>query len=327
MKISGLWFGQGRKYMKQGVDLIYKLNGDIEDGIDVFELAPFLLSFGKLINEAHKTLYPNEPEIAVNIKPFEKGSFEVNIWVYAKDVLQQILTYINSDAGRNIKDVLVNLGLITGISGINLLQIIAFLRTKKLEKIEPLNSGEFRYIANDNSSITVSPNVNALYLNCNIQQTIYNGIAKPLELEDVDSIDSFIKNNEEETKVNLKKEIAPAIKEYSSAELPILEEEKITENIRIVWVRPVTANLEGGPKSWSFRLGEDEKIIANISDVRFLEAIKGGARLSSMDKLLVVMKDKQIVRGKDISISHEIIEVKEYLKGPEQEYLFRNDMS
>ena len=120
--------------MKKGVDLIYKLNGDIEDGIDVFELAPFLLSFGKLINEAHRTLYPNEPEIAVNVKPFEKGSFEVNIWVYAKDVIQQLLTYINNDTGKNIKDVLVNLGLITGISGINLLKIITFLKRKKLNK-------------------------------------------------------------------------------------------------------------------------------------------------------------------------------------------------
>ena len=311
--------------MKKGVDLIYKLNGDIEDGIDVFEFAPFLLSFGQLINEAHKTLYPNEPEIAVNIKPIEKGSFEVNIWVCVKDVLQQILTYINSDTGKNIKDVLVNLGLITGISGINLLNIIDLLKRKKLEKIEQLISGEFRYIANDNSSISVSQKVNALYLNCNIQQTIYNGIAKPLELDNVDSIDSFIKYNEEETKVNLKKEIAPAIKEYASAELPFLEEEKITENIITVWVHPITANLEGGPKSWSFRLGKDEKIIANISDVRFLEAMKGGARLSSRDKLLVVMKNKQVVRGTDISISHEIIEVKEHQKGPGQEYLFRND--
>ncbi len=78
MKNNGLRW-PGRRYMKKGVDLIYKLNGDIEDGIDVFEFAPFLLSFGQLINEAHKTLYPDEPEIAVNIKPIEKGSFEVNI--------------------------------------------------------------------------------------------------------------------------------------------------------------------------------------------------------------------------------------------------------
>ena len=89
--------------MKKGVDLIYKFNGNIENGIDVFELSPILLSFGKLINEAHKTLFPEEPEIAINIKPFEKGSFEISIWMFAKDVMQRILNYITSRHWKKYK--------------------------------------------------------------------------------------------------------------------------------------------------------------------------------------------------------------------------------
>lgn len=71
--------------MSSKVNLIYKLSGQgIEDGIDVFELSPILLSFGKMITEAHRVVYPDHREIAVNIKPFQKGSFEIDILMFAK---------------------------------------------------------------------------------------------------------------------------------------------------------------------------------------------------------------------------------------------------
>src|SRR4030042_3393562 len=317
------FFGSGKriKYMKPGIDLIYKLNGKIDEGINVFELSPILLSVGTLIHEAHRTIYPEDREIAINIKPFQKGSFEINILLCAQDILHQFLDFVKSDTGQNIYLVLAYLGYTSQFSGVNLIQLISFVKGK-LKSIEPLESGEFRYNSDDNTSITVVKEVNALYQNCNVQQNIYNSLGRPLELPNVDSIDSFIKHDEESTKITHKKDFASSIRAYSTSELCIIEEPETTENIRTIWVRPITANLEGGPKSWSFRSGEDEKITANISDEEFLKIIKGGARLSSMDRLLVVMKDKQIVRGANISISHEIIEVKEFIKGPEQEYLF-----
>ena len=55
------------------VDLIYKLNGDFENGIDVFELSPVLLSLGQLITESQKTLYPDRLPLVVNIRPFKEG--------------------------------------------------------------------------------------------------------------------------------------------------------------------------------------------------------------------------------------------------------------
>jgi hypothetical protein len=309
--------------MKPGIDLIYKLNGQIDEGINVFELSPILLSVGTLINEAHKTLYPEDREIAVNIKPFQKGSFEINILLCAADILQQFLDFVKSDTGQNVSLVLAYLGYTSQFSGINLIQLIYLMKGKKIKSIEPLESGEVRYHSDDNTSVTIVKQVDTLYQNCNIQQNIYGGLGRPLELPAIESIESFIKHNEDSTKVIHKKDIAPSIKEYSTAELCVTGEPETTENVRTIWVRPITANLEGGPKSWSFRSGEDEKITANISDEEFLEIIKSGAKLSSMDKLLVIMKDKQIVRGPNISTSHEIIEVKKYLKGPEQEYLFK----
>ncbi|OGP71128.1 MAG: hypothetical protein A2Y80_03215 [Deltaproteobacteria bacterium RBG_13_58_19] len=306
--------------MKPGIDLIYKLKGNIDEGIDVFELSPILLSFGKLISGAHKTLYPDEPELAVNIKPFEKGSFEINVWVFSKGIINSLLTFINGDTGKNIKDVLINLGLLSGISGINLIKIIAFFRGKKLETIESLNSGDFKYTANDNSSIVVSPKVNKLYLNYNVQQTIYNGIAKPLELPKVDSIDSYVKNDEDKTKITINKDMVQPFKEYSLSQLPDSNNEEVIDNIIIIWVHPIKANLEGGPKSWSFRIGKDETVVANISDENFLIRIRNGEiRLSVNDRLLVELLQRQIIKEGNIIKINEIIKVCEYIKEPEQE--------
>ncbi len=306
--------------MKKGVDLIYKLNGNIENGIDVFELSPILLAFGKLINEAHKTLYPDEPEIAINIKPIEKGSFELSIWLFARDIIHNLINYINSDVGKKIIEVLVALGLIAEISGINLLKVISFFKGKKLETIEPLKTGEYKYTANDNSSITVPKKVHTLYQNYHIQQTIYNGIGKSLELNDVNSVDSYIKNEERTTKVRLERELVPAIKAYSASQIPLSGDDKIIENLRTLWVHPIRANLEGGSRSWSFRIGPETTLIANISDDIFLREIESGKiRLAQVDQLHVELLEKQIIRGQNISTSYEIIKIKEYIKGAEQE--------
>ncbi len=306
--------------MKKGVELIYKLNGNIDDGIDVFELAPTLLSFAKLINEAHNTIYPEEPEIAVNVKPFSKGSFEINIWMFAKDVLDQIWVSLTSDTGIKITALLAFLGLVAKVTGVSLRDLISFLRGKKLEKIEPLKSGEYQYTANDNSSIIVGREVNALYVNPQIQLNIYNGIAKPLELPNVNTIDSYIKGDEEKTKVVLTKDILQDVKAYASSQIPLSEEDKINESIRTIWVHPIRANLEGGPRSWSFRIGSETTMTANISDDNFLREIETGEiRLAQIDQLLVDVLERQVIRGRNIVTTYEIVKVKSYIKGLEQE--------
>src|SRR4030042_4849898 len=93
------FFGSGKmiKYRKPGIDLIYKLNGKIDEGINVFELSPILLSVGTLIKEAHRTLYPDDREVAINIKPFERGSFEIDILMFAKTTLDQFLDFFKTE--------------------------------------------------------------------------------------------------------------------------------------------------------------------------------------------------------------------------------------
>jgi len=94
------------------IDLIYKLNGDFEDGIDVFELAPVLLSIGQLISESQKILYPDRPPLAVNVRPFKEGSFDIQIILHPVSNIQKILDIIRSPGGSDIKELLQYIGLI-----------------------------------------------------------------------------------------------------------------------------------------------------------------------------------------------------------------------
>ena len=311
--------------MTTGIDLIYKINGNFDEGISVFELSPILLSMGKLINESHRILYPFDREIAINIKPFGKGSFEISVLMFVRDIVQQALDFLKSDTGQNITIVLAYLGYTSQFAGVNLIQLISLLKGKELKSIEPLKSGEVRYVSDDNTSITVVKQVDKLYQNCHIQNNIFPAVGRPLEIPGVVSVESFIKHDEEKTKVVYGKDISQSIKQYSTQEMPINLPEELIENKRTIWVHPIKANLEGGPKSWSFRVGKDETITAHITDENFLGDIKNNViRLANADRLKIEMVQKQVVKGSEITTTNEITRVEEYVRGPEQSIIPRN---
>ena len=299
------------------VNLIYKINGvGIEDGVDVFDLSPMLLSFGKLIREAHKTLYPNNREIAVNIKPFQKGSFEINILLFS-GAIDYVLDLIRSSQGQEIKELLNYLGLITQPSTflVSLIALIVALKGRP-KSIERLDSGDVRYTSDSGESITVNDKVHNLFQNEQIKQVIYSGIAKPFEIEGVDSIESYIKDDER-TKTTFDKNIVKPIKNYSIASIPTLEKEETVENVRQLWVHPKRISLEGEKNSWSFRIAGSDNLITvnNIQDDDFLIKVKTGQyRLANADALFVEILEKQIIRGNNVTSTVDILEVKEYKK-------------
>src|SRR5688572_19570794 len=60
------------------VHLIYELSGEV-GAVDVFTLAPALLSLGQLIQESNATLNPGGDTVVVEVRPFREGSFIVDL--------------------------------------------------------------------------------------------------------------------------------------------------------------------------------------------------------------------------------------------------------
>jgi|LakMenEpi03Aug12_release.lakeMendotaPanAssembly.Ray.scaffolds.fasta_scaffold4687579_1 hypothetical protein len=54
--------------MSNNINLIYKLEGDFSDGLDVNELAPLLLNFADLIKNSNEVLKVTDRDIAVKVK-------------------------------------------------------------------------------------------------------------------------------------------------------------------------------------------------------------------------------------------------------------------
>lgn len=305
------------------IDLIYKLNGDFENGIDVFELAPVLLSLGNLISESRKTIYPDKPPLAVNVRPFKEGSFDIQIILHPVSNIQKILDIIRSPGGNDIKELLQYIGLIippvgaTGAGCISLIKLIKWLKGKP-KNIEKTNAHELKYIDNNGNGILVDPKIHALYQNISIQQTIYNGIARPFENKHVENIECFIKDDQN-TRELIESDIVEPCKNYATGEIPSAEE--ITENINIrkLWVHPKRISCEGESNSWSFRIvGSDETLkVTNIKDEQFLENVKESRyRLASADKLYIEVQEKQKMQGDKGTMSYEIIRVIEYIMPP-----------
>ncbi len=320
--------------MNKKIDLIYRLEGpDIEKGIDVFELAPMLLSIGEMIRESNKTLNPGGKEIAINVKPFGKGSFIVDIVLFSQTIVQQILEFAQSVSVEDIeslKEVLRTLGIIVGGSGSTyaLIKLIKFLKGKTPIKIEKIGPNEFRVFSDDTTSVTINGKVHRLYINPKIQQNIYRVYGAPSEKEGIDKIESYLREDVENTKVEIEKKEFPYFKTYATSE--ILGASEIVENTSIMFLNPKRGSYEGEGTSWSFRKGsnrEDIVRVTNIRDKDFLSQIeKGEIRLHHDDLLKVELLEKQKIVGQAVvSITYEILKVLDYQKAPEQKSLLEDE--
>lgn len=303
------------------VDLIYKINGNFENGIDVFELAPVLLSFAELISVSRKALFPERLPLAVNVRPFKDGSFDIQIVLHPLTNIQKILEFVKSPDGQNIKELLEYIGLVSGTIGVGSLSLIKLIKwlNGKPEKIEKTGTSELKYYNSDGSNILVNPAIHTLYQNVSIQQNIYNGMARPFENKQVKNIECFIKDDLN-TKETFERDIVDSLKNYAAGEIPSAEETSETTNKRKLWVHPKRISCEGESNSWSFRIaGSDDTLkITNIHDEQFLQNVKESRyRLAKVDRLLIEVQEKQKIQGEKAVMTYEILQVIEYITPPQ----------
>jgi hypothetical protein len=83
--------------MSNNINLIYKLEGDFSDGLDVNELAPLLLNFADLIKNSNEVLKVTDRDIAVKVRPIKEGYFLIDIGIFAQNNFQQILDGLNKE--------------------------------------------------------------------------------------------------------------------------------------------------------------------------------------------------------------------------------------
>lgn len=307
------------------VNLIIKLEGPaIEEGLNLFDLVPSLIAIGNLITESNKIVNPEGREIAINIKPFEKGSFIIDLYLFAQTNINQILSFISSDYAEQIKTLLEWIGLTVAIGGggKGLIQLIKFLKDKP-QNVEKLSSGDVRYTNKNGQSFTTNEKVNKLYNNCVIQNNTYQGFGKLLQQKGINEINTYIKDDIKSLET-IKKEDVEALKNFSEISG---EENIINESESKIYLRFKRGSFEGDGNNWSFRIGNKDKdvIVAAVKDDIFLKKVKSGEiRPNHKDTFKVILKTKQKMKNEELITSYEIMKVLEYTEAPKQMNIFNS---
>jgi hypothetical protein len=269
-----------------------------------------------LIKESNKILNPGGRDLAINVKPFQKGSFIVDIVLFSQNNFQQIINFVNGENVKEIKELLEWIGIISGSSA-SLVWLIKKLNGKP-KVVEQIKPNEVRYTGEDGNTYTVNTKVHQLFSNTKIQNFIYNAYGKPLESQNVDNIECYLQDEHDKTKEVFEKEIVKSLKNYSEAQLPSLVAEEEIINSTDVFVSPKRGSFDADPRQWSFRLGgSGEQILkATIKDEIFLDKYRNNQiRLHYTDvlKVRLIQKLKKIDGAINMDATvNEIEKVLEY---------------
>ncbi len=298
--------------------LVYELKGGISE-IDVFKLAPTLLSLGNLIQESNRELFPDSGDLAVNAKPFQEGSFIIALNLVSPSHLHQLVELLKPHSLEQLEQLLECIGLIGG-GTIGAVRAIQLLKGKP-KAVEPLGANEVRYTAKDGSSFTVKSAVNSLLSNNSIVQNIYSVYAPPmLDQPEIESIKTFYEEHEEQS-VTITREELPALEEFKESSQTLAgPDQSVTDIIHQgVLLNPKRGAFGNDGKDWSFWRG-DGIITANVKDRAFLAKIASGElRLNESDLLTVTLLEYRKLRGTTIlKPTYDVTQVTEYKRGPIQ---------
>ena len=291
----------------------------LQDGtMDVRELAPALLAFGNLLEEANKELNGPDSKMQVLVKSdFKKGSFHIDFEL-VRTLADQIGFLFNNAQHFSVEKILNNIGLVVTITGLNpitLFGLFMAIKGRKIKKGTVVEDGNVKLEFEDDSEpIIIERTVYQLFINMKIQTSIQN-ILKPLEKE---GIERFFSQKDGRTEKEIVKSEIPY---YRTPEISKRdpEEEKIVESTSRAAFKIVTASFEEGYK-WRLTNNGQDRITAALSDQSFIDKIDNNeVSLSKEDVLIVEMKTTQW-HGFDgnIKTENEILQVIEHRKRPQQ---------
>ena len=305
------------------INLIYKLEGNFKEGLNVNDLAPLLLNFAELIRNSNDILKITDREIAVNIKPIKKGSFWIDIGIFAKNNAQQILDGISKEQIDKIESLLRIVGMVgvgaTTATG-SLLWLIKKIKDKP-KKITPTQNG-YSFVSQTGDQVNVSKQVGDLYQNSTIQKNIYIGYAKPLEDKRTVSVITGEKGKDGEiiNEVKSDKKDFESFKNYYDFSLDLLNTkdiEEITHEILLI----ARANLIGSNFEFKFNgdriwLEVPEKFLIDFRN-RKIQIFPGDALKVKLKSL----KDSKTLKLKE----REILEVLDIVSEKQPESLFERE--
>ena len=259
----------------------------VEKGLmDVRDLAPALLSIGRLFEASNDVLNGEDAKVAVKVRAsFKPGSFEIDLKL-VQDFLSQIQSVFGG--GESIKTITVIIAALLGREG--LVGLLRWLKGRQPENVTQVQDGNVQLtVGGETEQVTVNSNVYNLYLNEEVRNEV-GRVAAPLTETDIDSIE-FRDPRETEPLETLRKEEADSF--LSTQQLTALDETRLEGSyIHIFGIRSLSF-LKGN----KWRLTDGEKVYnVSIEDEEFLGRVETNEiRFSKDDLVKVQMRSVQTV--------------------------------
>lgn len=235
--------------------------------MDINDLAPALLSFGELIYESNKIANKDSSKINVYVSSqFQRGSFEISIEIF-QTLADQLKGLFTAGQTYSINDLLYMIGIasnVGGVTGINLLELIRWVKGRKIDSVNRIDADKCRVNIGDESKEISILGLN-LFRSVKIRKSI-EGIITPLNQEGIEAFEV------RESNVPCQR-IDDTDKEYFNVPDDDIEPE-VLESTRRCLIKVSSVNFEKDLK-WRFST-DSMKFYATISDDDFLKRVEEG---------------------------------------------------
>lgn len=272
--------------------------------MDVRELAPALMALSALLEEANRTLYPDDAEVRVSVHgSFKGGSFGVDLVALQsiKDQIVSILSGPESTAAANLFQILGGIGIL-GAGG--LIGVIKWLKGRKPTGIFLKDDTTVFELRTEESVETFEVDLAAgrLYQSRIVRQSLAR-VVRPLETEGID-VFACGRNGETESVIT-KEEVQYFVVSASDEDVV---SDVLSEGVLL---QIESAVFKDGNK-WRFSDGSTS-FFAEITDENFLERINSGdERFGKGDVLVVDLRRIQMISDTGLKSEYIVEKVKQH---------------
>ena len=236
--------------------------------MDVRMLAPSLLAFGDLCEEVTKIVFGESVNTKVEVKAsFQTGSFGINLSV-TSHLLEQLKTLFSGKDitaiinGEELLKIIIGGSVVTGGPIVNgLINIIRWLKNRKIKNIEILANGRRRIIVDDGESLDTEESIINLLRSREVRTNLQR-VIEPIETEGINTL-SF--GDDKNIITALKKE------EAQWFHVPISEDIPLSNELRVMSFSIVSLSFKEENK-WRLSDGNNTMYVT-IADLEFLNKV------------------------------------------------------
>ena len=256
--------------------------------MDVRVLAPALLAFSDLFEEANAVLNGDRAKARLNVKgSFKTGSFGFELSV-SQSLLQSLLDFGTKHEIISAVTLLSLLGFCSKAYK-GLIQVLQWISGRKVEKIEI--NGKIATLYIDQDHLEIEERILKLLRNERIRRAIDDAIAKPLE---VDGIDCFGFTDKPDNKDNL---VLIEKKESCSFKYAQFNSYKSGTSEYDITLKIIGISFQENNK-WKFYDGTTTPFYASIADEEFLSRIDNHTeQFGKGDEICAHVKEKIITKS------------------------------